>query len=280
MQSHPAVLRHGTAYSADYFDAFREGALASARVVVPMLEEWFRPRSVVDVGCGSGAWLAVWREHGVTDILGIDGPYVDPSTLLISPAQFQALDLRRPFALDRKFDLALCLEVAEHLPARVAASLVRSLINLAPIVLFSAAVPLQTGAGHINERWPNYWRDQFAHHDYMFLDPIRPRIWHDARVEIWYRQNIFLAVQRELVNENTPFGKMPIVPEGSFLTLVETYILGQLIPVAQDPLPLPQFLANNRLRRIIALIRALGNELPSAHRLYRKIQQRSGRSRY
>ncbi|MDW8444469.1 MAG: hypothetical protein RML45_09315 [Acetobacteraceae bacterium] len=100
-----------------------------------------------------------------------------------------------PIDLDRRFDLALSLEVAEHLPPERAAGFVADLVRLAPAVLFSAAIPLQGGTNHVNERWQAFWAGLFASHGYRAFDVIRPRVWDDPRVEPWYRQNtvLFLA---------------------------------------------------------------------------------------
>lgn len=181
-----------TLYDGEFFDRMVEGALKSAQAVVPVVLEFARAESVVDVGCGLGAWLRAFRENGVGCVVGLDGPYVDQSKLLIDPGEFRQVDLRRPISLDRTFDLAVCLEVAEHLPARASRPLVKSLTASAPIVLFSAAIPGQGGTRHINEQWPNYWKSLFAEYGFSRLDAIRPRIWRDDRVEWWYRQNISL----------------------------------------------------------------------------------------
>ena len=119
--------------------------------VVPIVLDLIRPGSVVDVGCGLGEWLATFQEHGVSDILGIDGDYVDRDMLYIPQQDFKTIDLNRPFTLNRTFDLAVCLEVAEHLEAEHANDFVESLTRLAPIILFSAAIPLQSGTNHVNE---------------------------------------------------------------------------------------------------------------------------------
>jgi SAM-dependent methyltransferase len=166
-------------------------ASASARAVVPILLELVAPRSVVDVGCGPGVWLAAFTP-GILDVLGIDGDYVNRDALLIPPEKFLARNLEHPVALDRRFDLALCLEVGEHLPAESSGTLVKTLTDLAPVVAFSAAIPGQGGVDHLTERWPNYWASLFAARGYRPLDLIRPRIWGDDRVESWYRQNLLL----------------------------------------------------------------------------------------
>ncbi len=186
-------------YGPEFFEAHLEGSLRSARVVAPILCELIGPSSVVDIGCGCGAWLAALRECGVSRVLGLDGDYVSRSSLLVSPDCFRPANLEEPISLDERFDLALCLEVAEHLPKRAAPILIGSLAKLAPAILFSAAIPLQRGTNHVNEQWPQYWAELFGRFGYKRIDAIRPRIWTDARVEWWYRQNAFLFVREDLV---------------------------------------------------------------------------------
>jgi hypothetical protein len=59
-------------------------------------------------------------------------------------------------------------------------------------VLFSAAIPKQGGAGHVNERWPSYWAQLFAARGYRAIDLVRPLVWNDDRVAYFYAQNIVL----------------------------------------------------------------------------------------
>src|SRR5215204_3564872 len=116
-----------TPYDAAFYDGHADGSLRSARAVLPVVRDLVQPRSVLDVGCGIGAWLKAWEELGVADVFGIDGDYVDRSKLLIAADKFRPTDLASPAPLGRTFDLASCLEVGEHLPARSAAGLVKLL---------------------------------------------------------------------------------------------------------------------------------------------------------
>jgi SAM-dependent methyltransferase len=179
-------------YTDAYYRALRDGARRSAEVVVPLVLRLTRPRGVLDVGCGRGTWLAVFREHGVEDVCGVDGDYVDREQLDIPRQQFVPWDLTQPLRLGRSFDLAVSLEVAEHLPADCAETFVGSLTALAPLVLFSAAAPFQGGQGHVNEQWPAYWARRFAARGYVPIDCLRRQLWDDERVEWWYAQNILL----------------------------------------------------------------------------------------
>ena len=193
-----------TQYDNAFFDAIADGSLQSARVVVQVLLELFTPHSVVDVGCGTGAWLKAFAERvDGLKVTGIDGDYVDRSKLVIDHDRFVAADLTRLVRLDGRYDLALCLEVAEHLPSRNASGLVAALTGCAPLVLFSAALPGQTGTHHVNERWPSYWKALFADRGYFRLDPVRRHVWQDERVEWHYQQNIFLFADKESLSNSS-----------------------------------------------------------------------------
>lgn len=166
--------------------------LESPREVVPMLLQQIKPTSVLDVGCGTGTWLKVLDEHGVHDYVGLDGDFVERSQLLIDASRFQAHDLAHPFSLHRVFDLVICLEVAEHLPASAAPALIDSLCLHGEVIVFSAAVPGQGGQNHINEQWPDYWVHLFAKRGFYVHDTLRPMIWDNPRIAWWYRQNMLV----------------------------------------------------------------------------------------
>lgn len=177
-------------YDVEFYAETREGSRRSAEIVIPLILSAFSPQSVCDVGCGVGTWLSVFIENGITDVLGLDGAYAKSAGLMISEMVFKPIDLSSPFSLSRRFDLAMSLEVAEHLPKESARSFVESLTKLAPVIVFSAAIPNQTGEGHINEQWQDYWADLFAYHDYVPIDYIRPQIWNNPIVDWWYIQNV------------------------------------------------------------------------------------------
>jgi len=155
------------------------------------------PHSIVDVGCGSGTWLSVFAAAGVRVLAGLEGGPPDPEMIDVEPSLIKACDLSKPFELDREFSLAVSLEVAEHLPEESAAGFIESLSRLAPVVLFSAAIPGQTGVGHLNEQWPTYWASHFTKHGFEVCDCLRDRVWRDRRVEWWYRQNLLIFVRAQ-----------------------------------------------------------------------------------
>jgi SAM-dependent methyltransferase len=163
----------------------------SAIEVVPLLIQKFNPKSVIDIGCGLGDWLNIFQQNGVENILGVDGSWVNKSDLYIDKRLFQETDLAQSFRLDRKFDLAMSLEVAEHLPESAADTFIDTLTNLSDKIIFSAAIPNQGGQNHINEQWHSYWIEKFESRGFHCHDIIRPLIWENEKIAWWYRQNVF-----------------------------------------------------------------------------------------
>src|SRR5690606_18671354 len=144
-----------------------------------------------DVGCGVGAWLDVARNLGAS-VVGYEGEWVKSLPPSYAGLEIRSADLEQPLRADRTFDLALSLEVAEHLTPGRADSFVADLVALAPHVLFSSAGPGQGGNNHLNEQWQSVWAERFASHGYGPRDIVRPKVWTDRGVAYWYRQNAIL----------------------------------------------------------------------------------------
>jgi Methyltransferase domain len=185
-------------YNASFFNQHVAGSLSSARTMLPILFRYYQPQSVVDVGCGLAPWLKAAMELGAGDILGIDGDYVDRGALLVPEANFRSADLRERIRIDRRFDLAISMEVVEHLPYSRSETFIEDLVSLSDVVLFSAALPYQGGTDHINEQWLEFWAILFQRHGYVPYDFLRRPCWSDRAVEFWYSQNaiVFCATER------------------------------------------------------------------------------------
>jgi SAM-dependent methyltransferase len=179
-----------------------------------------KPKSVVDVGCATGEFLYVFYKNGVKDILGIDGEWLKGKKLLIPKKFFLPLDLEKPLKIEREFDLVICLEVAEHLSKKSAEKFVKTLTNLSPIILFSAAIPYQGGIGHKNEQWPEYWIKLFSKRGYLPIDSIRKRTWDNNEVHFTYSQNIFLFVKKEYLKKNKVLSQEFKKTNNSFFSVV------------------------------------------------------------
>lgn len=212
------MLKH--LYLKSSFNSNSPGSLRSARVVVPIIMQMLHPGSVIDFGCGGGSWLQAFQENGVADLLGIDGPWIDRTVFRLAPELLLHHDLTKHLKIERRFDLASCLEVAEHLPGEVASTLVDNLVALAPVIAFSAAVPAQYGRHHINCQWPEYWVALFGRHHYRPLDVIRWQVWSNREVGWWYRQNLMLyAAPGFLESHGMPDGDRR-VPNGPPLRVI------------------------------------------------------------
>ena len=199
-------------YDSDFYKGFdKEGFPYSAQRVLSVVAGVLPPvKSAVDVGCGTGYWLRILKtEHKTETVKGIDGPWVDRRYLKIAEENFLEADISQiQPELKHRFDLAISLEVAEHLPPENAEGFVEYLTTLSDFVLFSAATPIQSGTNHLNEQWQDYWADIFEKRGYVPFDVVRPKIWNDPKVLGQYKQNTILyAKQSEAAKvkaEQTP----------------------------------------------------------------------------
>jgi SAM-dependent methyltransferase len=183
-------------FSPDVYERIREGCQRSASAVVPIIYDLFEPKKVVDVGGGEGWWARAFMDAGADRALVLDesAPVAGATPVVRDGIEFAHFDAVKHahWPLEERFDLAVCLETAEHVPEDTADYLVEFLVAAAPVVLFSAAIPGQPGHGHVNCQWPEYWAHKFRAHGLACTDYPRWRFWHDARVEPWYRQNLLL----------------------------------------------------------------------------------------
>jgi SAM-dependent methyltransferase len=118
-------------------------------------------RSVLDLGCGIGAYLRLFTNLGIQDILGVDG--LPRSATVLSEVEYRQADLMQPLTFGKQFDLVMCLEVVEHLPAAAATALLDTIARHASgTILFSAAEPGQPGEGHINCHPLEFWLSEWS----------------------------------------------------------------------------------------------------------------------
>ena len=221
-------------YKSEFYERYKDESYRSAKKIIPFVLELIKVKSVVDVGCGAGVWLKAFEEAGIKNILGIDGN--STKVLDISASKFKIVDLESDFKIARRFDLAISLEVAEHLYPEYADNFVLNLTKLAPIVLFSAAVPCQGGTRHVNEQWPDYWAEKFKKNGFLTFDVLRMKIWNDQEIGCLYRQNTIIYVQKDFVKKILKISKLKPVekpprlfhPEGFRIKILIHMIIKQL----------------------------------------------------
>ena len=168
-----------------------DGAAESLRVLFPD----GLPETVLDIGCGTGTWLHAAQDRGVKDIAGVDGLYLTSEKLFIPKELIRHEDLNLPFDLGRRVDLLFSFETAEHIEPENADVFVDTLVRHSDTILFSAAAPRQPGTHHVNCQWPVYWQEKFNARGYRCDDAPRWKIWDNASIEPWYRQNMMMAVR-------------------------------------------------------------------------------------
>ena len=155
-------IQNSTLYDKKFFATRDERTRFAAEKILSIVLKNFIVKSAVDFGCGTGTFLKFLKNNGVS-VTGL-------------------------------YDLAISLEVAEHLPESSAENFITSLCEASDIVLFSAAVKGQGGVGHVNEQFLSYWQKIFSNKGYKMLDIIRPEIWNNQKIPPYYRQNATIFV--------------------------------------------------------------------------------------
>jgi Methyltransferase domain len=229
---HPTMA--SALYDTSFYTGWAEETRASAEAVVPLILRLTKAESVVDFGSGSGLWLREFSNAGVDKIQGYDGPWIKTEDLHIPPECFTHRDLTTPISVDKRFDLAVSLEVAEHLPNRAADTFITSMVSAADVVVFGASIRKQGGCGHVNEQWPSYWIEKFAAHGYVAIDAIRPEIWDEPRILVFYRQNIGIFVRKERLSDYPELHARHVATGGKFPDLVHPLFYEKALRRADD----------------------------------------------
>lgn len=191
-------------YGDDFYVNLSAGSSSSAAIILRLLFEHYQPDSVIDIGCGQGAWLAAAEQLGVKSLHGMDGDWVNEEKLLSKNIHFSSVNFDRKMpALQEKYDLCLSLEVAERIDEAHAQSFIALLCEASDVVLFSAAIKHQGGTNHVNEQWQSYWVELFDQNGFDCFDIFRRQVWNNEAVEAWYRQNVLLFVHRETSHIDT-----------------------------------------------------------------------------
>ncbi|MGZ3279293.1 MAG: class I SAM-dependent methyltransferase [Caulobacteraceae bacterium] len=247
-------------YTNAFYDEQSSGSLRSARAILRGVFDLAPVATVLDVGCGVGAWPRAALDLGAATVVGVDGDYVDRQRLMIDRGSFRPRDLGETLALDAgdptRFDLVMSLEVAEHLPADRARTFVSNLVAHGDLVLFSAAIPLQGGANHVNEQWPDYWVGIFDEAGYDCFDIIRAAVWDEDAIDWWYAQNTFVYARRESPSHASAASRGPATP--SPMALVHPKKLEEAYGYLTDAYARQQSLLESKSWRVTEPLRAFG----------------------
>ena len=102
-------------YNLEFYVDMEVTSVSSAIEIVPMLVNQYNPTSVVDIGCGTGAFAYEFFKLGIDDVIGYEGTWMRDKDTLLQKDKYVYSDLTKKIDVTRNFDLCLCLEVAEHL---------------------------------------------------------------------------------------------------------------------------------------------------------------------
>jgi SAM-dependent methyltransferase len=192
-------------YSAGYYETISENAIRSRDEIFTFLKNICSFETVIDIGCGIGEWGFEIDKFGVEKYIGVDHK-IPKKKLLIPEERFIDHDLidGSDFPLDCKFDLALCLEVLEHIPEENSEKAIDLLCSLSDQILFSAAIPYQGGRHHVNEQWQSWWAKKFEDRGYH-PENVRDILSHNDSIDIWYRNNVVLYKKEQTGQHVTDF---------------------------------------------------------------------------
>ena len=179
-------------YDSEFYADMQISSLTSAKEIIPLLMSKYQPISVVDVGCGTGAFAQEFIQSGVKDVIGYEGEWMQGAQTLLEKSKYIYVDFTHEIFPTRIYDLCICLEVAEHLDSSSARTLVSTLTSFSERVVFSAAIPRQGGNHHVNEQWPEYWANLFAEKGYALEWDPRLFIWNNSSIASCYRQNLLV----------------------------------------------------------------------------------------
>ncbi len=190
-------------YNQQFFDGQVDESHRAASLILPFIFETINPKSILDYGCGTGSWAAVAKQIGANRVLGIDGPWVNKDMLKIHPDEFVAVDSEIDAFPDvGEFDLAISMEVLEHLNDRTAKAALDFLSQRSKYILLSVAIPGQGGTNHINEQWQSYYARYLGERGFRVWDLVRPKFWDEPNIPYFYRQNALFFVREDLADQH------------------------------------------------------------------------------
>ena len=191
-------------YNRAFFEGNQQEGVRMAPWFVPLLQNVFDFHSLIDVGCGTGHYLQYCLNCGIGDVLGLEGSPAAFADLLVDKRYVVMHDLRLPYTVGRRFDLAISVEVAEHIDKLYASNFIKILCDASDTVALTAAKPGQGGTAHVNEQGEEWWVEKFRRFDYGFDSTTTQMLRRGIRqareagnfVTRWFESNIMVFRRR------------------------------------------------------------------------------------
>lgn len=195
-------------YDNNFFDINLDEGKQLAEWFIPLNIKLFNFKSIADIGCGTGHYLKSCLDNGITDIMGVEGSESAFSKLQIDKKYVIKHDLRKPFIFNKKSDLALSIEVAEHIDKKYSDIYVKTLCDASDTIVMTAAPPGQGGTAHVNEQTCEWWAKKFEMNNYFLNLKITAELKKEITnckqkgkfVTVWFEPNI-MVFQNKSINE-------------------------------------------------------------------------------
>ncbi len=186
---------HDDIYNADYFYIVDEDAKLGASIIADYIARTFHPKSVLDVGCGTGTLMNSLASLQIA-VKGLEYSEAALRFCRKRKLNVQKFDLENDILTKvEQFDLVVSMEVAEHLPASVSDRYIDLLTQSANRVVFTAATPGQGGHDHVNEQPHEYWIDKFSRRNFRYNEPLSLKWreeWSKTTIPFWYSHNLMI----------------------------------------------------------------------------------------
>lgn len=187
--------QHDEIYDREYFDRIIEPAIrGAAEAISDTIMELYRPRTVIDVGCGTGTLMEALGRRGVV-CTGFE--YADAALSICRARQLNVtkFDIESESFPVASADLVVSTEVAEHLPSQCAERYVDLLTSMGPRILLTAAEPGSEGTDHVNEQPNEYWIAKMERRGFRYLKDQSLEVraaWRARRVTGCYCRSLML----------------------------------------------------------------------------------------
>ena len=251
-------------YTNSFYDSVASRADLTSSHIFSIFDNYFKYRSVKDVGCGNGAWLRSTLKNQVINFrLGYDikSAIINSDKFQNENIEFMEVDLESTTYSLIETDLTLCLEVAEHLTSISAVRLINDICSNSKYVIFSGATPGQGGYNHINEQEMRYWISLFEFNDFVAIDLFREDLKNIIQVPSFYRNNILLFISQTEFEKiqlqsnldkkifNVLYSQKQIHDYRTFFEKIQAFFLSKLNFKIVNMLSLIKFYLNSALRK-------------------------------
>jgi hypothetical protein len=136
------------------------------KIMAEDIDKMFNPNSVIDIGCGSGF---IMKYINADKKQGIEGTANVYKVLRVDKNMVDIRDLRNIIHQDYPlYDIAVSIEVAEHIEPQFANTFVENLCNLSHTIILTAAPPNQGGNHHVNCQPKEYWKEKFKKFNFQY----------------------------------------------------------------------------------------------------------------